>query len=322
MSYLVHHWSFDPFAIVVLVVVALHEAGLARLARRSEPARTHQRRLRSLAFYGGLGLLLIAVMSPIDYWSGSYFFVHMTEHLLIMLYAPLLIVLGAPWLPLVFGLPVGPRRRIMRAVLLSGWASPLRRLGRVVTGPWFGIVAFNVVMVLWHVPALYDTAEENQLVHIWLMHASFFVVGVLFWLQIFESYPIRPKLSAIGQSGALIVTNVVMFVLAMSLSIFSAGSWYAVYAHVPGVTLAPFADQQIGAAILWVCGDLWAIPVLIIVLRRAMAEDGGVSTLVDRALGRLSPVDPATFRAGTAGQAGGPEPTALAPAPAPARRAP
>ena len=61
MGYLVDHWSFDPFLIVAAVLVAWHETGLARLARRSRPERTRQRRLRSLWFYAGLAVLLIAV---------------------------------------------------------------------------------------------------------------------------------------------------------------------------------------------------------------------------------------------------------------------
>ena len=133
MNYVVDNWSFDPFVIVVAVVVLLHEFGLANLRRRSVPERTRTRRLRSLFFYGGLGLLLLAVMSPIDYWADDYFFVHMIEHILITFFAPILIVAGAPWLPLLHGLPVGLRRRLLRAVLLGRFSSaaaghrPLRR---------------------------------------------------------------------------------------------------------------------------------------------------------------------------------------------------
>jgi cytochrome c oxidase assembly factor CtaG len=118
------------------------------------------------------------------------------------------------------------------------------------------------------------------------MHASFFVAGVLFWLQIIPSYPIKPKLTAVGKIGALVVTNVVMFVLAMALSIFSSSSWYSVYNHIPGVSLSPFADQQIGAGILWICGDFWALPALVWVIHQAVEEEGSASALVDRLLHR------------------------------------
>ena len=282
MSYLVHNWSFDPFVVVVAAVVVLHELGLANLRRRSLPERTRTRRLRSLLFYGGLALLLIAVVSPIDYWADDYFFVHMIEHIFIAFFAPILIVAGAPWLPLLHGLPVGPRRRLVRALLLGRFSPAFRSVGRVVVNPWTALISFNAVMIIWHVPGTFDAAQENQLVHIWLMHASFFVTGILFWLQIIPSYPFRMKASPLWQVGAIISTNVVMFVLAMTLSLFSASSWYSVYAHVPGVSLSPYADQQIGAAVLWICGDFWAIPALAVTIRRAIDSEGGFSLGVDR----------------------------------------
>src|SRR5215469_15078266 len=107
MHYLMDHWSFDPFIVVVAILVIWHEIGLARLARRSRPDRTRERRRRSWLFYGGLAVLLLTVASPIDYWADSYFFVHMIQHLLLMFVAPTLVVAGAPWQPLLDGRPGG-----------------------------------------------------------------------------------------------------------------------------------------------------------------------------------------------------------------------
>jgi len=301
VAYITQHWSFDPFVVLVAVLFLAEETGLARLRRRSDPHRTRSRRLHSLAFYGGLVVLLLAIDSPVDYWASDYFFVHMLEHLLIAFYAPILIVFGAPWIPLLFALPVGARRKIGRSVMLGPWSGVLRPVGRVVAGPWFALVSFNLVMVLWHIPALFDYSERNQAAHIWLMHGSFFVTGVLFWLQIIPSHPFRLKASPLWQAGAVIGTNIVMFVLAMALSIFSATSWYPVYAHLPGVTLSPFADQQIGAAILWVCGDFWAVPALVIIVKRAIDEEGSLSGVLERLAHRGPAVPAADLRPHRAG---------------------
>jgi len=288
MNYLLNNWSFDPFLIVVAGVAAWHEAGLRQLARRSRPQRARQRRLRSACFYAGLAVVLLAVESPIDYWADDYFFVHMIQHLLLMFAAPTLIVAGAPWQPLLAGLPARLGRAATRSVLAGGWSRPLRAASGFLLRPWVSVALFNAVMIAWHVPALFDVAENNQAVHIWLMHGSFLAAGLLFWLQYIPSPPFRRRMPLTSRVAALFATNLVMIMLAMSLSIFTSTSVYRVYNHLPGVTLPPFADQQIGASILWVCGDFWYLPTLIIIFRQIAGSEGGLSATLDRGLRRAS----------------------------------
>jgi len=286
MSYLSEHWSFDPLLIVAVVLALWHEIGLARLAARSRPDAAARRR-RSLLFYAGLAVLLIAVQSPISYWSYDYFFVHMIQHLLLMFAAPTLIVAGAPWQPLRAALSRPVSQTGGSELVTGGGFRPLQAAGGFLIRPVVSVILFNAVMVFWHLPGPFDLAERNQAVHIWLMYPSFLVAGVLFWVQ-FIGPAFRTRMSPVGQAAALLATNCVMWVLAMAMGFLTSGSWYSVYNHIPGVTLPAFADQQIGAGILWICGDFWAIPTMIFVIRRLMAEDGGVAAAVDRILGRGS----------------------------------
>jgi cytochrome c oxidase assembly factor CtaG len=231
-------------------------------------------------------VLLISVESPIDYWADDYFFVHMIQHLLLMFAAPSLIVAGAPWQPLLAALPGRSGQNVTRGVLAGGWSRPLRAAGGFFLRPWVSVALFNAVMILWHLPGPYDLAENNQTVHIWLMHSSFFAAGVLFWLQFIPSPPFRRRMPLVSQAAALLVTNVIMIGIAMTLSFFVSDSLYSVYDHIPGVTLPPFADQQIGAALLWVCGDFWALPAMIVIIRQIVVSEGNMGLALDKVLSR------------------------------------
>ena len=294
MSYL-DHWSLDPFLIFAVILVAWHEIGLARLSR-SDPEHAGKRRLRSVAFYAGLAVVLLAVDSPVEYFADRYFFMHMLQHLLLMFAAPSLLVAGAPWQPLADAVPS------RAAAVVVKWSGPLRAAVDFLLRPWVTVVAFNVVMLFWHIPAALDLAENNPAVKIWLLHSSYLIVGILFWLLFIPSPPLRMRMPPEGQAIALVATNVIMWLLAMSMSFLTQTSWYSVYNHVPGVTLPPFADQQIGAGILWVCGDFWAIPALIVAIRRVINADGSLGSAIDKMIGKQTGTTGGTGWASRAGR--------------------
>ena len=107
MSLLFEHWSLDPFLAVVAALAGVHARGLrlrlGAIARAGRPTRPWLG--QAGLFYLGLAVLLLAVMSPIDYWSDDYLTLHVVQHILLSFIAAPLIVLGAPWLPLLRGCP-------------------------------------------------------------------------------------------------------------------------------------------------------------------------------------------------------------------------
>ena len=87
--------------------------------------------------------------------------------------------------------------------MAGGWSRPVRAVGGFLLRPWVSIILFNFAMVFWHLPGPFDLGERNQAVHIWLVHGTFFVTGVLFWLQFIPSPPFRIKMSPAAQAAAL-----------------------------------------------------------------------------------------------------------------------
>ena len=298
MNYLTQHWGHPWLAVIALATIAAHEKGLRSLNRRSTPAHAARRRRKMWFSYGGLAVLTLSVVSPLEYWSMQYFWVHMIQHISVMLAAPALYVAGAPMLPLLHSVPVGLRRRMLRRVFVREHQHPLRTLIAFVLSPTIAIISFNAVMVLWMVPSIFNPVMAHPNLHIGLMLSTFFVSGLLFWLQFIPSWPLRPSLSPIAQAGALLVTNLVMTLIAIDVSLLVSAPSYrfmtmtmhmgSMVMPVAPVTLNRLADQQIGAAILWVCGDFWCLPALVYAFRTAL-KDESASELMDRFLrGRRS----------------------------------
>jgi putative membrane protein len=242
-----------PFFLVVGAAILYRLGG-----RRSAPGHRQvaERRWRSAAFYGGLLTIVVAIDTPLDPLSDQLFAAHMAQHVLLLMVAPGLIVLAAPWLRLWQPLPLGLRRTVAKAIARRRWAAPLRGLGHTLSRPLPAWIAFNGVFVLWHVPALYDATLSSEALHDF-EHATFFLAGIVFWLQVVDSPPVRARLAyglrAVYLIGALLVSWVLAIVIALaSRPLYPA---YAQLAHRPG-GLSALADQQIAGGVMWVPGSI------------------------------------------------------------------
>jgi putative membrane protein len=278
-------WQITPLGVAAVVIGMTHEIGLRWLAHRQTPDHRRRTRRRSLAFYSGLLGLALVASGPLERWGMKWLSVHMIIHILEMFYLPPLLIIGAPWVPLVFAVPVDARRGLLRTVYRSKSLGWLRGLTKVVTSPIVAVVLFNAVMVLWHVPVIFDWASWHGWVMNWLMGPSFVIVGLLFWRVILPSHPYPARGSTRMQLLAIGATAFEMLVLAMSMSIFTKGPWYSMNIAMNGPAAA-LRDQRWAAGILWVCGDFWAVPALALIVMRASASAGGVSSAFERMLGR------------------------------------
>jgi len=278
-------WQLTPLGLLALVVGIAHEVGLRRLALRQTPEHRRETRRRSLAFYAGLVVLISVVSGPLERWSVSWLTVHMLVHVVEMFYIPPLLIVGGPWVPLLFALPVDRRRALLRIYYRSKPLRWVRGLASLLHSPITAVVLFNAVMVLWHVPVIFNWALLHDWALNWLMAPSFVLTGLLFWRVILPARPSPPRGSTRVQIAAIVVTAFEMLVLAMALAIFTKTPWYSVMVllHGPGAALR---DQRWAAGILWVCGDFWAMPALVLVGYRVYGKEGGVSAAFERALGR------------------------------------
>jgi putative membrane protein len=127
---------------------------------------------------------------------------------------------------------------------------------------------FNVDLCAWHLPVLYDLTLRNNAVHE-LEHLSFIVLGVLFWMQILHSPPLRPQIDQAQRVVYVLLAATVAWAIAVVLA-FAPAPLYAAYAHQvsrPG-GISALTDQQLAAGIMWGPGSVPYALVVFVALYR------------------------------------------------------
>ena len=265
-------WSFRVDIVLVLALAAgVYLRGWIRLRRQAAGAAT----LSGLALYlGGIAALLTALVSPVDRLAAERLSMHMVQHILLLMVAPLGILLANPFAAVVWGLPAGIRERFAG---LFREGAPVRS---ALSGLTFMPVAWTLYVVnlwAWHHPALYQAALRHWWLHD-LEHWLFFATAVLFWWPIVNAAPLfRPGRPLGSRIAYLLAATLQNTLLGMAISL-PERILYPFYGAVPGLeALSPIQDQALGGGIMWVSGHMYIIPILVLVARRLIAEDDAVN---------------------------------------------
>ena len=259
---LITRWDIPWAVTTALVVTALiYIRGWLRI-RRTRPGLFPLGRL--IAFLGGILALFVAVASPLDTFSESLLFMHMAQHYVLMSIAPPLIVLGAPVVPMLRGLPRWLIRRTLRPVFANGL---LHHLGAWLTTPRVAWIAMNAAYLGWHIPRAYEFALASENWHNF-EHACFFFTSLMFWWPIIAPWPWRQRGSRWMLLPYLLLADLVNTGLSAFLC-FSGRLLYPSYGAVPRLFgLSALNDQIAAGAFMWVAGStVFLIPAMLITVQ-------------------------------------------------------
>ena len=260
-------WDIPWVVSSALAVSALvYARGWARI-RRTRPAQFPTWRLAT--FLGGIVALFVAVASPLDTFSESLLFMHMAQHYVLMSLAPPLIVLGAPVVPMLRGLPQW-FIRFLRPLFVSG---ALHAMGRFLTRPRVAWLAMNAAYIGWHIPRAYEFALSSENWHNF-EHACFFFTNLMFWWPVIRPWPSRVAQSSWMLIPYLLFADVVNTGVSAFLC-FSGRLLYPSYDVIPRpFGLSALNDQVAAGAFMWVCGSMvYLIPAMAIVVQLLSAGE-------------------------------------------------
>lgn len=225
---------------------------------------------KPFAYLGGLAVIGLALMSPVDVLGGQLFFMHMIQHLLVIMIAVPLMLISNPFPVLMWGLPRSPRLRV--SGLLSG-PSRFRRVVTRLTSPGIVWLLFFTILVGWHDPNLYNLALRSTFAHD-IQHLTFFFASMLFWWHVTGAAPRFHRTLTTFQRLAYVLAIVPANMILGVVISFATEPIYTYYTTVPRLWgLSVVEDQTLSGIIMWIPGSMMYILVALILVSRIVQRE-------------------------------------------------
>lgn len=254
-------WSWPLWPAVGLVIAGvLYGRGWTKLQK------TRKKELppwRAMSFGLGLLAIWIALASPIDALDDYLLSAHMLQHFILMSIAPPLLVLGAPIVPMLRGLP----RPVIRGLRPLFASRALHQIAHGLARPIPAWLLMNVAYLGWHVPKAFELTLRSEAWHN-TEHMCFLFTSIVFWWIVIEPWPSRTPWSRWMVIPYLLTGDVVNTILSAVLT-FSGKVLYPSYAAAERISsLSPLSDQVLAGAEMWVLNStIFLVPVAVIVVR-------------------------------------------------------
>ncbi|MCL4559934.1 MAG: cytochrome c oxidase assembly protein [Chloroflexi bacterium] len=249
------HWSWYPSVLI---------GSAALVAAYLYAVRGHLTR-KAIFFFSGMLVLLIALLSPLDILSDTYLFsAHMVQHLLLIMIASPLLILG---------IPAEVAARLLEYPLIN-------RIEKILRRPLLAWFLGIGTIYIWHVPLFYNATLANENIHAF-EHLTFIVTAVIFWWPIFTPL-VSHRLPPMAAITYLFAAAAGSSVLGLILTYAKPGLYpdYLQPEDTLGILplirqdwgITPAVDQQIGGLIMWVPGSGMYLLAQIVVLERWFSQ--------------------------------------------------
>lgn len=258
-------WRLD-LSLLIFGFTALYTLGWLKLRRKGTRIATYW---RLSSYYGGIIFLVLALFSGIDVWQTQLFFMHMIQHLFLLMLAPPLLLLANPMPFILWAFPKPERQQLGRLLKTK---SSFRRFVVWITGPWVVWLVYTVNLILWHDPNPYNAAIENDFLHD-IEHATFFYAGLGFWWHITGVAPkFHGRRSYAMRMSLIVAAFFVNLVVGVAITL-SPDVIYTYYEGVPRVWgISVKADQTLGGFIMWIPGGMMYLMTFLILGANLVAD--------------------------------------------------